>query len=261
MKLFPYAGSSVQYSRLIVSMIQREGYKTYAEPMIGSGSVFFRLRPKTARINDLEFLITNLYKCAKTKPVETQMILRTLPPEKEYFLELQQRIVDMEPGAEMAASWYYLLILCYNGVVKKKDGRPNLTWGDRYKTWATRLPMYCERISIVGQFLQNTEITCADYSAVPHADIAFFDPPWIGSAEDYGVDFDHVRLSRYLMRYKGKWILTINDHPLARELYLDASAWNMDLSPEYKVAPVAHGRGKRKELLMTNFFPRMFDGH
>lgn len=261
MRLFPYAGSSGKYARLIAEIIRGEGYNAYSEPMVGSGAVFFNLRPRRAWINDAEFLITNLYESIRSEPVEVQRILRTLPPEKDYFLELQQRILDMEPGPEMAASWYYLLILCYNGVVKKKDGRPYLTWGDRWKTWATRLPLYCEKIGVASALLQRTKIMCADYSAVPIADVAFFDPPWIGSAEDYGVDFDHARLSKYLVLYGGKWILTINDHELAREYYAPISAWNMDLAPEYKVAPVIHGRGKRRELLLTNFVPRMFDGN
>jgi site-specific DNA-adenine methylase len=228
--------------------------------MFGSGSVFFQLRPSSSYINDIEPLNVNLYREIRSRPNEIKRFLRQMPPEKDYFLELQQCIVDMPLGPQKAASWYYLLILCYNGVVKKKDGKPYLTWGDRFKTWEQRLPTYLEKISVASIFFQNAAITCEDYSCLPTADIAFFDPPWIGSAEDYGVEFDHARLSKYLMLYGGKWILTINDHELAYEYYRPIASWTMDLTPNYVVAPVAHGRGKRRELLMTNFLPVMY-GH
>lgn len=260
-QFFPYAGSSAKYARMIAEMARREGYETYAEPMVGSGAVFFQLAPQVAFICDLEFLHTNLYYETKNRPDEVIAELDRIPPVKDWLLEMQEGIVNMSidlEGPRVAAAWYALLILCYNGVVKKKDGRPLLTWGDRYLTWPQRLPGYKQKLLVVSNMLQGTNILTGDYRICPQADIAFFDPPWFDSEANYGVDFHHPDLAEYLRHYHGKWILSINDTEQARELYLAISKWHMEMTPYYSVAPVGKGRFKRCELLITNFKPQMF---
>ncbi len=257
---FPYAGSSKKYARLIAEMIRREGYETYAEPMVGSGAVFFQLAPIRAFICDIEWLHTNLYRQAKERPEEVIAELDRIPPIKGWLLETQEVINSWDADPTTAASWYAMLILCYNGVVKKKDGNPYLTWGDRYKTWDKRLPTYKQRIRVAGNMLQGTDIFTADFRLCPQADIAFFDPPWFGSDEDYGVDFRHEDLAEHLNTYHGKWILTINNHDDAKWIYGPISKWARALEPYYSVAPVSSGRFRRCEILYTNFRPKMFAG-
>jgi len=259
-QFFPYAGSSNKYARLIAEMIRREGFETYAEPMVGSGAVFFSLAPQSAFICDLEWLHTNLYRCTKDDVEPLIHELDGIPPVKEWFLEVQKNIYEIGDRWVVAAAWYALLILCYNGVVLKKDGLPYLTWGDRYLSWTRRLPTYKQRLRVVNNMLRGVEIYSGDYKICPQADIAFFDPPWIGSKEDYGTDFEHTGLAEYLRTYHGKWILTVNDCDAARVFYTPIAEWSIELEPFYSVSPVKKGRFKRKELLMTNFTPKMFGG-
>lgn len=256
---FPYAGSSKKYARLIVGMIRREGYETYAEPMVGSGAVFFQLAPIRAFICDIEWLHTNLYRQVKERPEEVIAELDHIPPVKDWLIETREIINTWDADPRTAANWYAMLILCYNGVVKKRDGNPYLTWGDRYMTWDKRLPKYKQKLRVVSNMLQGTEIFSADYRICPTADIAFFDPPWIGSDEDYGVTFWHRDLVEHLKYYHGKWVLTVNDCQESRGYYLQVAKWTKELEPYYSVAPVGKGRFKRKELLLTNFKPKMFE--
>lgn len=255
---FPYAGSSKKYARFITEIIRREGYTTYAEPMVGSGAVFFQLAPIRAFICDIEWLHINLYRQAKERPEEVIAELDHIPPVKDWLVETQEIINSWDADPRTAATWYALLILCYNGVVQKKNGNPYLTWGDRHLTWVEKLPVYKQRILVVSQMLQGVDIYCADYKLCPTADIAFFDPPWIGSKEDYGVDFWHPHLKEHLRYYHGKWVLTINDCEEARDTYLPIATWSMKLKPYYSVSPSKKGRFKRTELLITNFQPKMF---
>jgi len=255
--LFPLAGSSSRYANLIAEIVRREGYEIYSEPMIGSGTVFFELCPQAAYINDIEPLTTNLYQLIKDDPERLIDEVQKISPVREEFKARQERIYGLD-DIERAAAWYFLLWLCYNGVVKQRDGLPYLTWGDRYLTWIDRFPYRAQHIRVASIVLRDAEIYNGDYSLVPPADIAFFDPPWIGSAEDYGVDFNHERLRDYLMTYPGKWILTINKHEESERIYGPISIWEKRLDPYYSVAP--SGRGKRQEILIANFVPRMWGG-
>lgn len=258
--LFPYAGSSRKYANVIAEMVRREGYSVYAEPMVGSGAVLFELCPKAAVINDVNELTMCLYRHIKENKDEFIEELRKLKPTRENFDLLLASVADMEDGPRKAAVWYFLLWLCYNGVVKYSDGKPYMTFGDRYATWERKLEHRIQQVAVASIVLRDATIMNVDYADVPIADIAFFDPPWIESGEDYGVEFDHDRLVDYLSRYKSKWILTINHHELAIDLYSRISMWQKKLEPYYSVAPVKKGRGKREEILLANFIPKMFGG-
>lgn len=259
-KLFPYAGSSSKYAKVIAEMIRREEWETYAEPMIGSGAVFFELCPIKAYINDINPLTANLYMRIKDNPEGVINALQEIAPVREQFESLQHSIHGIDNDVSRAASWYYLLWLCYNGVVKEREGLPYLTWGDRYIRWPDRLPGRFQHIRVASHILAGSDVYCGDYALVPVADIAFFDPPWHGSAEDYGVNFDHPRLAEYLRTYHGRWILTVNKHEFTERIYGPISLWEKTLNPYYSVAPTTGGRFRREERLFTNFIPRMFGG-
>lgn len=258
--LYPYAGGSGAIAPLVASIIRRENKNwRYAEPMFGSGAVFKELHPGTAYLGDINELITNLLFAMKNTPTLLASSLHDIQPHK--FRDYQADIRNQVKTLVRASWWYFLLVTCYNGVVKfNTNGVPTLYPGTRIETWAEDLPKWKTRIQQASTLLQNTEIHCRDFAATPAGHICFFDPPWFGSDEDYGVDFDHERLAAFLKKYDGLWLMTINDCEDAQSTYLPISEWQKSTAPYYAVAPVAHGRGKREELLLTNFKPRMFGG-
>jgi len=257
-QLFPYAGSSKKTSGLISEIFRREGFNAYAEPMCGSASVFFELRPDAAYLSDIEWYNTNLLQHIKDDPVGLCQRLQELVPEKEEFIAWQERIGDSSL-LDSAGVWFFLLTTCYNGVVKKKEGRPYLTPGTRLGTWGVDLQRkYIPLLHQASAPLQAADIFHCSYEHLPPADVAFFDPPWFDSDEDYGVDFSHRDLAEYLGEYPGKFLLTINDCEKARSTYLPFAEWMLELEPYYSVAPVKKGRKKRPELLLSNFSPVMF---
>lgn len=81
----------------------------------------------------------------------------------------------------------------------------------------------------------------------------FCDPPYI-ETRDYGNKFkeeEHRELSDKLKNLKGKFLLTINDHPLSRELYKDFNIKEVQVN--YSVSKEAKARGKYQELIITNY--------
>jgi len=82
----------------------------------------------------------------------------------------------------------------------------------------------------------------------------FCDPPY-WQAADYGVPFewdDHQRLMKTLKSLKGKFLLTINDHPDIRKLYKGFS--RLKVSMNYTVNIKKGGSPlKHNELLIANY--------
>lgn len=269
-KLFPYAGSTSKYANIIAEIIRREMYDgppvwTYSEPMIGSGAVYFELMPRTAFIGDINWLHTNLYWCLREDVEKVISHLASIVPIRDEFEGWQERLpIGIRNEFLTAAVWFFLMTTCYNGVLVYRDGKPYLTVGKRLDTWSEDLPRYIDKLRAAANQLQDANIYCADYQIMPQGDIAFIDPPWFGSKEDYGENFDHHRLAAWLRTLQGKWLLTINDCHQAREIYgaphRPVAKWMKSLAPHYQVAPVAHGRRKSGEILYANFVPRMFGG-
>ena len=258
--VIPWVGSTKKSAKLIAAIINAEGYNSYAEPMFGSGAVFFELRPMKAYVGDIEPLLVNMYKVIKENPIQMIQSLRQHDTTKEYFLLLQKRVAEMQDPVDLASAFFYLMTVCYNGIFRSKDGILKLTFGDRNLTWKKRFPQYVKRINSASIVLRGTQIHLGSYESFRGcADITFFDPPWFDSLADYSVDFDHERFASSLNSWRGKWILTINRCEDAERLFLPIGHWHKVLRPYYTISP-QKGRKHKEELLICNFEPELFCG-
>lgn len=81
----------------------------------------------------------------------------------------------------------------------------------------------------------------------------FCDPPYIETC-GYGNKFgeeEHRLLANKLKEINGEFLLTINDHPLARELYKEFNIKEVEVN--YSLSRETKARGKYKELIITNY--------
>ena len=62
-------------------------YSLYVEPFLGGGALFFALKPKRARVNDLNAELMNLYTVVRDELPELIGELRKHKNEKDYFYE------------------------------------------------------------------------------------------------------------------------------------------------------------------------------
>ena len=65
--LIRWAGGKRLISQKLLTLIPRK-FGTYFEPMIGSGALFFALRPKEAMLGDINSELINFYQVIKTAP-------------------------------------------------------------------------------------------------------------------------------------------------------------------------------------------------
>ncbi len=159
-------------------------FKTYIEPFVGGGSVFFYLLPERAILMDTNEELINCYKVIQNKVEELILSLKNHRNEKEYFYKI--RNMDRNPGefnklsdVERASRTIYLNRCCFNGLYRvNSKGYFNVPFG-KYKK-----PKFCDEKNLraVNLTLKNVVIlnktfeTCLNFTE--EGDFIYVDPPY-----------------------------------------------------------------------------------
>ncbi len=222
---------------------------------VGMGGIFLRrsMRPKAEVINDLGRDVSNLFRILQRHYPQFLEVLRFQLTTRAEFI----RLTDTDPGTltdlERAARFLYLQRTAFGGkpsgrnfgVTKDRPARFNLT---------SLEPM----LEDLHGRLAAVVIECLDYAPfIARYDsdntLFYLDPPYRGNEADYGkgrfVRADFTRMAEQLHAIKGRFILSINDHPEIRALFDWADVEEVQTS--YTIGKKARSRGKRSELLIS----------
>ncbi len=241
--------------------------KTYYEPFLGSGAVFFALanegRFERAALSDQNRELVDVYRALKKDVEGVISLLATYRYDEGLYYEL--RAVDPASLSltERAARTVFLNKTGYNGLYRvNRSGQFNVPFGRHKK------PNICDeaRLRAASRVLKRVKLGVADFevacaNAEP-GDAVYFDPPYVPvsktsnftaySAYDFG-EQAHARLAECfgsLARRKVRAVLSNSDTPLTRQLY---SGWQTEkLSVRRSINSVADKRGGVSELLVHN---------
>ncbi len=169
-------------SRLIQQYIPYlpKNYKTYYEPFLGGGAVFFYLQPPTAILTDINAELITTYCCVRDQVEELICLLKEHKKRhnRDYYY-----YVRANPGhtdLEQAARLIYLNKTCFNGLYRvNSQGKFNVPLG-RYEN-----PKICHEnlLRSASAALASAEIKHADFVDVLNHrsssdDFVYFDPPY-----------------------------------------------------------------------------------
>lgn len=249
----PYLGGKRNLAKRITGRIATIPHRTYVEPFVGMGGIFFRrTTAATAEvINDLSGDVATLFRVLQEHyPYFIDMLKWRLTSRAE-FDRLRaipgERLTDLQ----RAARFLYLQRLAFGGkvsgrtfgVTKERPGRFDIT---------TLEPMLAD----IHERLAGVVI-----EQLPYADLIrrydspetllYLDPPYFGCEGDYGAGFaeaDFTALAGQLYDISGKFVLSINDTPAAREVF---GRFDIEAVPvTYSVT--AKGTTKAGELIVSN---------
>ncbi len=99
----------------------------------------------------------------------------------------------------------------------------------------------------------TNKYTIKKYFFIYPLSFLFCDPPYLetsGYDNKFGEE-EHIILLDKLKNLKGKFLLTINDHEKVRDWYEGFNIKEVEVN--YSVSKKAEGRGKYKELIITNY--------
>ncbi|MGI0495178.1 DNA adenine methylase [Alkalinema pantanalense CENA528] len=182
-----WAGGKSQLLPQYESFFPRD-YRTYYEPFLGGGAVFFHLRPKKSFLADINLEVINVYRCIRDDVHNVIDLLREHHDrhcEDHYYHVRSQVMVNDEwfwtgNHLERAARILYLNKTCFNGLYRENSkGHFNVPMG-KYKNPSIYDP---DLLRACSASLKSTRIEPVGFEEVlkyakSSKDFVYFDPPY-----------------------------------------------------------------------------------
>lgn len=236
----------------------------YIEPFLGSGAVFFHLRPARALLTDANPDLITAFRGVREAPEAVMAFL--LAHQRSHSAEHYRQVRAASPPllAEHAARIIYLNRTCFNGVYRvNREGRFNVPMGDR-----GTVVYDSDDFQSIADALTGAEIAVADFetsidTAGP-GDVLYADPPYTVRHNNNGfIKYnetlfswdDQERLAKALARAdeRGARILATNAaHDSVRELYADLGFHLAEVSRFSPIAASGKDRKQYAEFVISN---------
>lgn len=205
-------------------------FRTYYEPFLGGGAIFFALKPSNAVLADINLDLVNAYVQVRDYPESLIQTLKLLRNSKsDYYLIRAQ---SPQSPIQNAARLLYLARFAFNGIHRVNlKGKFNVPYGhkthlssvDEGLLWAT------------SKSLQNTKLWSCDFEKTTQnavkGDLIYFDPPYtVAHAANGFIKYnerifswdDQQRLASHarMLAARGCYVVVSNaDHASVHQLY------------------------------------------
>lgn len=225
----------------------------YVEPFLGSGAVFFMLRPPRALLSDINQDLIDLYRGIRYRPKEVWNRYCSFGDSKADYHNTRDSTIP-RLLADRSARLLYLNRTCFKGMWRQNSkGEFTVGYGGQARRWVIT---EADLLSI-SHALRKAELRCCDFQDVVDecqaGDFIFADPPYRPghtrqTNEHYvGRPFafdDHRRLALALQRAQERgvqWALTTSAHPDMINLF-----------PDCAMIPIPKGTGPKPGIMVSN---------
>jgi DNA adenine methylase len=209
-------------------------FRTYFEPFVGGGALYFALQPARAVLADTNARLIRTYRGLRDHVDRVVALLKTYPHDADFFYRMREDDIDSRSDAHVAAWFIYLNRIGYNGLYRvNRSNRFNVPFG-RYVN-----PTICDESNLraCALALEGVDLRIADFDealeGVRRGDFVYFDPPYDPASatasftsytsRGFGVS-DQVRLrdlARSLKRRGVHVLLSNSATDFIRGLYAD----------------------------------------
>ena len=242
-------------------------YRTYFEPFLGGGAVFFHLQPGKAVLSDSNPELVNTFTVVRDDVVGLMRALDAHYPhrtEETYFYEVRATGPSTLSPVERAARTLYLNKTCFNGLYRvNSDGHFNVPWGG----YPNPTLYDRENLLAVSALLRGKRIILSDYqkacARAKVGDFVYLDPPYHPlsetskftsyTKEDFG-NREQRKLAETFRRLDKRGVLVMLSNsatPLVRTLY---EGFRIEsLKAKRAINSKGMGRGAIDELLVMNY--------
>ena len=247
-----YIGGKSKLSKQIISLIP--DHKIYCEVFSGAAWVFFRKEPSRVEvINDLDSELVAFYRVVQNHLEEFLRQFKWLLTSREWFQDWKNQLdAGGLTDIQKAARYYYVQRLAFGGKVKGRS------YGVEVDGRAPRINLLRieEEMSAIHLRLSQVRIENLPWQKLiakyDRPEIFFYcDPPYY-LCPDYKHNFvldDFVEIADALKDIKGKFMLSINDHPDIRDVFRAFQRKSVSLL--YTVS--SNGPTEANELIYSNF--------
>ena len=239
--------------------------RVYREPFLGSGSMFFALRPNRAKLSDSNEHLINCYKSVREKP---ELIARYLSQHKkrnceEYYYEARKSYNRLRFSAAQAARFIYLNRTCFNGIFRvNRQGGFNVPYGWKEPPIVPDLDWLRRASSALKKAVLKSLPFDKALRAASFGDFIYLDPPYpplnhTANFTRYTKDrfslSEHRRLAEVVhdLHSKGCMVMMSNaDTPFIRDLF---KVYNVFSLPVTRYITCKAKKHRVSELIITNY--------
>ncbi len=259
-----WAGGKRQLLPELLKRVPKK-FRTYHEPFLGGGALFFELEPEIAVLGDSNPRLIETYKAVRDMP---DVVLQDLSmhesrhaSDEKYYYKVRDDFNSSD--AHTASEFIYLNKTCFNGLWRvNKSGKFNVPKGS-YKN-----PTICDENTLraCSKALQGVELFCGDFQQrMPiYGDFWYADPPYV--PVDKVANFtayakagfsltDQARLCRMAVNLKsfGVHILLSNAYvPAVTQLYGDPRHFRIEeVQAKRAINSKASKRGAVSEAIIS----------
>lgn len=226
----------------------------YVELFAGAANLLFvKPRSRTEVINDINGDLINLFRVVRFHPREFIVELSTATHSRTEFndFKAQPGLTDIQRAARL----WFIIKTCFGG----KGGTSDCHFGYgttgkshiRRSTFSTI--RRCHK-RLDGVYIENLDFEDCIKRYDRSYTVFYCDPPY-WQTKGYKADFtfdDHIRLAEKLMNIRGKFLLSINDHPDIRKLY--KGFYKKKVTTKYTISRDKTAAARdRSELLIANY--------
>ena len=249
---FPWMGGKSRLAKTIIRQIP--DHACYCEVFAGAANILFAKPPsKSEVLNDINGDLITLFRVVKHHRREFLRQLLLITHSRQDFDDFKSQ--RGQTDIQQSARFYMILKAAFGG--KGGDLNPTFGYGTTGKARFSRTalaPVFKCHKRLSGVTIENTDFQDIFKRYDRKHTFFYCDPPYYETA-GYAAKFtlDHQKqLADILKSIKGKFLLSINDHPTIRKLYKGCQV--KKLTTKYTVArdktAAAQPRG---ELLIANY--------
>jgi DNA adenine methylase len=261
-----WAGGKRQLRKILLNFLPEEiGQRTYREPFLGGGSLFFALRPKAAILSDANEHLIRCYEFVRDEPRLVARYLQSHAAKdgEAHYYRVREEYNRSEFSAAQAARFIYLNKTCFNGIFRvNAQGKFNVPYGRKE---SPAIPSDNNLIATAG-ILKDTLLKASSYEKAledaSKGDFIYLDPPYPplnGTA--YFTHYTSDRFSEEDQKNLAKQVHELDrcgcllmisnaDTPLIRRLY---RKYELVSLPVIRYLTCKSVRHKVKELVITNY--------
>jgi DNA adenine methylase len=237
----------------------------YYEPFLGSGSLFFALRPRRARLSDANEHLMDCYRHVRDNPdlVANYLCRHGLRDGEKYYYKVREKYNRSGFSSAQAARFIYLNRACFNGIFRVNlKGEFNVPYG-----WK-KAPIIPDRVWLrkASAILKKANLASAPFEKAlkltSFGDFIYLDPPYppLNSTSNFTRytkdrfnETDQRRLANTVhdLSTRGCLVMMSNaDTPLIRELFRDYNIYSLSVTRWITCKSKKH---KVNELIITNY--------
>jgi DNA adenine methylase len=256
-----WAGSKRQLIPILSKYWSNE-HQRYIEPFVGSGCLFFYLKPERSILCDINLDLVEAYKQVRNNLSSVLQALKTTKKGRDEYYRIRSLDPETLDPAHRAARFIYLNRFSFNGLYRtNKAGKFNVPYGgDKSGSVPSD-----DAFLVYSELLQQSILISGDFEIAlekaRHGDFVYMDPPYSVSSRRVFTEYNSSAFGVEDIQRLKQWLQTLTTDGIEFLVSYAYSAEGINLAEGFdtqlvsvrrNIAGFSNKRREARELLISN---------